>query len=140
MRLAKQRVRSFCHLKTAWGIAVLMTGLFLSFTVPAWAAPAGPTISLMIDGKGIETDVAPLIVQRRMFVPLRAIAEHTGAEVEYAASTGRVTLKTPIHSTAVFIGNETAYKDGQKYELDAAPQVKQGRTMVPVRFVSEALG
>ncbi|WP_235828097.1 stalk domain-containing protein [Brevibacillus migulae] len=139
--MAKRQMRASLRLQTVLGAIALMAGIFMfSPTATTSAASPGPTISLMIDGKGIETEVTPRIVQRRMLVPLRAVAENTGVDVEYAASTGRVTLKTPIHSTAVFVGKKTAYKDGKTFALDAAPVIVQGRTLVPIRFVSEALG
>jgi len=141
MNVAKRQMRTSLRLQSVLGAIALMAGVFAwSPTATTSAASPGPTISLMIDGKGIDTEVTPRIVQQRMLVPLRAVAENTGVDVEYAASTGRVTLKTPIHSTAVFVGKKTAYKDGKIFELDAAPIIVQGRTLVPVRFVSEALG
>ena len=38
------------------------------------------------------------------------------------------------------IGNKTAYVDGVPVSLDVPPQIINGRTMVPIRFVSENLG
>jgi len=41
----------------------------------------------------------------------------------------------------LFIGNATAYINGDTYTLDSAPYIKPpGRTMVPLRFISEGLG
>jgi hypothetical protein len=38
------------------------------------------------------------------------------------------------------IGNKIAYVDGNELTLDVPPQIINGRTMVPVRFISEGLG
>lgn len=38
------------------------------------------------------------------------------------------------------IGSTTALVDGREVELDAAPRIENGRTLVPIRFVAEALG
>ncbi|MCX8095787.1 MAG: copper amine oxidase N-terminal domain-containing protein [Caldisericia bacterium] len=38
------------------------------------------------------------------------------------------------------IGNKLAYVDGSQLPLDVPPQILNGRTMVPVRFISEGLG
>ncbi len=38
------------------------------------------------------------------------------------------------------IGNKTAYVDGVPVSLDVPPQIINGRTLVPIRFVSENLG
>ncbi|HZG17108.1 MAG TPA: stalk domain-containing protein, partial [Candidatus Bathyarchaeia archaeon] len=94
--MAKRQMRTSLRLQTVLGAIALMVGVFAwSPIATTSAASPGPTISLMIDGKGIDTEVTPRIVQQRMLVPLRAVAENTGVDVEYAASTGRVTLKTP---------------------------------------------
>lgn len=38
------------------------------------------------------------------------------------------------------IDSKTAKVDGKQIELDVAPIIKNGRTLVPIRFISEALG
>lgn len=38
------------------------------------------------------------------------------------------------------IGSTTAIVDGREVELDVPPQIVNGRTLVPLRFVAEALG
>ncbi len=38
------------------------------------------------------------------------------------------------------IGSRTAYKDKQALQLDAPPMIVQGRTLVPLRFIAEAMG
>jgi hypothetical protein len=37
------------------------------------------------------------------------------------------------------IGEATAYIDGAEYELDVPASIIDGRTMVPIRFVAEAM-
>lgn len=38
------------------------------------------------------------------------------------------------------VGSSTAYVNGEAYTLDAAPVIRNNRTMLPVRFVAESLG
>jgi hypothetical protein len=40
----------------------------------------------------------------------------------------------------MLVGSKTAYVDGVLKTLDAAPNIVAGRTLVPIRFVSEGLG
>jgi len=124
-----------------WLGAAAVLGLLLGSMSPTTAAAAtGPVISLMIDGKGVPTEVSPTVKNQRMLVPIRAIAEHTGVSVYYTSQTRRITLKGNGHQAAVFVGSRTGYLDGKRAELDAVPMIVRGRTLVPVRFVSEALG
>jgi hypothetical protein len=48
---------------------------------------------------------------------------------------------TPGEQLAVFtIGQSSFFLDGQSYNTDAAPFISSGRTLVPVRYLAEALG
>jgi regulator of replication initiation timing len=53
------------------------------------------------------------------------------------ASTKGTSDKTIIK---MLVGSKTAYVDGVLKTLDAAPNIVAGRTLVPIRFVSEGLG
>jgi len=97
-----------------------------------------------VNGKTMELDVAPFIDQGRTLVPFRFIGESLGAEVTFTTdSSGRVDMVTyTLGDTHVvlFIDRAEALVNGEKYELGVPARIVQGRTVVPVRFVSEALG
>ena len=91
--------------------------------------------SIMVNGEGRTTDVAPQAVNGRTLVPLRFIAETMGAEVDWIEE----------HRTAVVV------LDGVRVELpigyvnptiglDVPAQLLNGRTLVPLRYISETLG
>lgn len=103
-------------------------------------ATSVPRIFLMVDGKGIKTDVAPQIVNNRMLVPIRAVSEASKAEVTYKASTKQVLITTETEQFAYKVNQKTAWDNGKKHTLDASPIVKEGRVLVPIRSVSELLG
>lgn len=117
---------------------------------PAPASPAAPApqpastpgadVNLFIDGTNKTADAAPVIVNNRTLVPLRMIFETLGATVEWVAETKTVNAKKGSTSISLQIGSSIAKKDGKSITLDAAPQLIDGKTMVPLRFVSEALG
>ena len=52
----------------------------------------------------------------------------------------RVTGESDKVLITMQIGNNTAYVDGALVSLDVPPQIIKGRTLVPIRFVSENLG
>ncbi len=77
-----------------------------------------------------------------VMVPIRFISEKLGAKVGYEQSSGKqtVTLKTDKHSVTLTVGLSTAVVDGESKTYDSKIIVKQQRTYVPLRLVSEGLG
>ncbi len=77
-----------------------------------------------------------------VMVPIRFISEKLGAKVGYQQSKGKqtVTLKTDKHSVTLTVGSSTAVVDGDSKTYDSKIIVKQQRTYVPLRLVSEGLG
>ncbi|MFD1886669.1 copper amine oxidase N-terminal domain-containing protein [Paenibacillus wenxiniae] len=77
-----------------------------------------------------------------VMVPIRFISEKLGAKVGYQQSKGKqtVTLKTDKHSVTLTVGSSTAVVDGESKTYDSKIIVKQQRTYVPLRLVSEGLG
>ena len=98
------------------------------------------TISMQIGNNGVVLnnenkilDAAPLISQNRTMVPLRFIAEAFGANVSWAQDTKTVTI--------VIDGKVLTMRINQELEgFGAAPIISNGRTMVPIRYISEELG
>lgn len=112
--------------------------LFISMTLPVQAAGSG--ITLIINGQPALSDVAPIIQNNRTMVPLRVISEGLGAEVfwDNASRTVRITL--PDGEIRLGIGQSKALIRNEEYKLDAPPVIIGNRTMVPLRFIGEALG
>ncbi len=95
--------------------------------------------ALYLDGKLLNTDVPPIIVQNRSFVPVRSIFEKMGAEVTWIKSRQQVIIRSSDTRIVLNVNSTTAYVDDETVEMDVAPFIKDGRTMVPVRFISEKL-
>lgn len=94
---------------------------------------AGPTV--VLDGKPLET--AGVIDNGRTLVPLRAVFEAMGAQVTY--DQGIIDVAGSQASVRLHVGRQTAYVNGQSHLLDVPARIVDGRTMVPFRFVAEAL-
>lgn len=120
------------------GVFFLIAGLWVQST-EAREKP-GPEISLMIDGIGIGTDVQPLQKNGRMLVPVRAIAEKTGAKVWYDAQKRQVEIRKEHKNIMIPIDRSFAHINGEQVSLDVPATIVNRRTLIPVRFVSEALG
>lgn len=98
------------------------------------------TIPIHIQGKQVRPDTPPILQNNRTFVPIRYIAESFGAKVNWNEQAQQVTIDNGNTHIVLYIGNRVAQKNGIDIELDVAPFIKNDRTYVPLRFISEALG
>ncbi len=101
--------------------------------------PARP-VTIVVDGEVIESDVPPVNLHGRVFVPLRAIFEALRAEVRWDQTTRSVTAHTDGRRVTLTIGSRQAIVNGESLEMDVEPFILANRTMIPVRFASQALG
>ena len=120
-------------------------------------------ITVMLNGRRLMFDVPPQIMNDRTMVPMRAIFEALGADVDWYADTQTISaVATDVHRTAVYlgIGNdimevETIYlwigmpedyprpdvfSSTIEVTLDVAPIIVNDRTLVPLRAISESFG
>jgi len=95
---------------------------------------------VMVDGRATIVDAAPEIVAGRTFVPIRFIAETFGSTVTWLPETRGITITLGSTTIMLQIGNATAVIKGKIIALDAAPYIKNGRSMVPLRVISESFG
>lgn len=85
-------------------------------------------------GKGTEV----VIVNGRTFLPVRALIENMGGEVEWDHWNQKVSLYFNKHKIDLWIGNKTAKVDGVNKETDVEPYISgSNRTMLPLRFIVE---
>jgi len=87
-----------------------------------------------------ELDVAPYIKEGYTMVPLRFVAEAFGAKVGWDDATKTVTIDFAGHNMKVVIGSTEAVVDGETVTMPLPAEIVNSRTMVPVRFISEAFG
>ncbi|MBO5007612.1 MAG: S8 family serine peptidase [Clostridia bacterium] len=97
---------------------------------------------LVIDGEVIPIDESGSVAyveNGRTMMPVRGIAEAIGAEVSYDNDTQTVTVENEDTMIAMTIGENEMEVNGQSVMLLNAPEIKDERTMLPVRDVAEAL-
>ncbi|MDQ2679423.1 MAG: copper amine oxidase N-terminal domain-containing protein [Candidatus Eremiobacteraeota bacterium] len=114
--------------------------LALVFAAAANAAipAAAATVSVSVNGQGISFDQPPIERAGRVFVPLRGVFERLGASVVYA--NGLINATGNGHNVSLHIGSTAATVNGQTIYSDVAPFIIGSRTLVPLRFVAQALG
>ncbi len=97
--------------------------------------------TLLINGESVKVETAPYVVgEGTTLVPVRVITEAFGAKVGWDGDTRTVTLNYPDVNIVLQIGNPIAEVNGEAVTLLAAPELPDGRTMVPLRFISENFG
>ena len=96
--------------------------------------------AVTIDKELLQTDVSPTIINGRVMVPMRAISEALGADVQWDATFKTIDISKDSTLIAMTLGSSRATINNVYHSMDTAAISIDGRTMVPVRFVSEALG
>ena len=91
-------------------------------------------------GQTVVNDVAPIARNNRTLLPIRFIAEALGAQVEWNADLQKVTIRKADLLIELYLGQTTAYVNGQPVVLDVAAFAENNRTYLPLRFIAENLG
>jgi Copper amine oxidase N-terminal domain. len=103
--------------------------------------PPAPAIRVNINGTPLEFAGQPPVEQEgRILVPLRGIFERLGASVRFDAAARTITAIKSGKQVVLRLGDTIAVVGNEAVPLNAPPQVIGGTTLVPLRFVSEALG
>jgi serine protease Do len=75
---------------------VILCVIILTVFLAAGPALGQSTISLVVDGREIACDVPPQNVGGRVLVPIRAVAEALGCQVQYSAGTRQVQVSAAV--------------------------------------------
>ena len=118
-------------------VAVLSSGCVMAKNSSADNADA---IKVTYNGEAITFDVQPEIVDDRVLVPMRAIFETLGAKVKWDGDSQTITSKKKSKTISMTIGSTDMTKDDETYTFDVSPVIEDGRTLVPLRAISELLG
>jgi len=102
--------------------------------------PANDEIKVLLNGEAISFDQPPIIENGRTLVPLRAIFEAMGADVEWDNATRTVTAELDGVNISLTIGSNILYRNGEAVTLDVPAKIEGGRTLVPVRAIAESFG
>ncbi|GIO30720.1 MULTISPECIES: family 10 glycosylhydrolase [Paenibacillus] len=124
-----------------WMILALILILMLPVT-NVQARTSTPPITITLDGNPVASDVNPYIIPKIYvtMVPLGVISEGLGASVNWEQTTKTVTILQNGSSMSLTNGKKTATVNGAAVALDASVEIKNGRIMVPLRFIGENLG
>ena len=96
-------------------------------------------ITVFYNGSEISFDQLPYKENDRVLVPMRAIFETLGAEVEWNEAEQSITAVRGTDVIKMQIGSVTITKNGEVIESDTAPRLVGERTFVPLRVIAESL-
>ncbi|HYK54393.1 MAG TPA: stalk domain-containing protein [Candidatus Eremiobacteraceae bacterium] len=118
-------------------IALIFMGVTIAYNAYMMPATAS-TYQVMLNGLNLALSQAPIMRGGRLFVPMRSIFQGLNAGVAYY--NGTINATAGDNTVQVKVGSNEAVVDGRQTFLDAAPFIIGSTAMVPLRFVSEALG
>ncbi|WP_165861271.1 stalk domain-containing protein [Paenibacillus paeoniae] len=128
------------------------TALGQAFTEPLWGAyktvkprKSGVPISIVVGGKEVVTDYAPVIKKGRTFLSLRDVTDALGAELKWNAATSTATITLEDRTVAITVGADKITINGKSVPLNAEPAYLQQfsgekKTYVPLAALSDGLG
>ncbi|HAA34507.1 MAG TPA: hypothetical protein DCD97_04265 [Firmicutes bacterium] len=102
---------------------------------------AGGAIRITLDDTVVETDVPPYIDENsRTMVPVRFVTQGLGCYVEWNQEEQQIRVSRSGIVVELYIGQKIARVNGTEKGMDTTAVLKEGRTMVPLRFLAETFG
>ena len=132
-------------------LLIFVLTVIMVLTTASFNVSANNDILVFVNGKEVVFDVPPQIINGRTMVPMRKICEAIGAGVEWDEETKQITIATiskgvemVVGSPKISVGHVDFKKDeyivDEEKEIECAPCIVDGRTLVPVRALAEPLG
>lgn len=122
---------------TKTGVSVLALSAGLGVVAQA---QSGPAPQIAVNGQLLRTESGAFTKNNRVLVPMRDIFESLGATVNYNDLTRQIAAQRGTTIVRMTLGSSQASVNNVPVTLDSAASSYGGRTYVPLRFVSEAMG
>lgn len=117
------------------------------YTVRRGARQTPTPAHIVVNGKPVATDQPPVFYKSeitlsnvQILVPMRFVAEALGADVRWDQAARTAIIRRGESDIRLRAGSERQSVNGRIVRTHVPVRVLNGRTMVPIRFVSEALG
>ncbi|MCL2873844.1 MAG: copper amine oxidase N-terminal domain-containing protein [Defluviitaleaceae bacterium] len=95
-------------------------------------------VRVLVNGDYLET--TGIIIEDRTLLPVRAVGEAVGGDVDWNSETRQVTLIHDETTILLTIDDTTAIVNGEAVELDVPAKILNDRTFLPLRFIGDILG
>lgn len=97
-------------------------------------------VSVNVDNSYVKSEVRPTIIDGNTMVPLRAIFEALGTDVQWIDQTKTVVSTKDSVNISLTIGSKTMLVNHKEVQLEVAPVIVEGNTLLPLRAISSAFG
>ena len=121
-------------------IIAILTIFVMLFSLSLVSYAEENPITVLLDGEQLTFDVNPVLENGRTLVPMRVIFEALGAKVDWDQDTWTAIATKDDIKIEISIDSTQMLKNGEIVTLDVPAKLIDGRTLVPVRAVSEGLG
>lgn len=115
---------------------VLATLMILSAASISYAS----TPKVVLNGIELNFDVPPIVENSRTLVPFKSVLEALGANIGWDPELQLVTATKGSTEIRLWIGSTDISINGNMSVIDVPPIIYNGRTLVPLRVISEVLG
>lgn len=122
----------------------------IKFTMPSLSSDAGlPTgkvvmaigqKSLTANGQSKTMEVAPVMKGASTYIPIKYVLDTFGGRAVWDAANQRITVTRGGKVMDLTVGDTDFILNGKRKGANVAPYISNGRTLVPLRLVSEQLG
>ncbi|MDQ0047989.1 cell wall-associated NlpC family hydrolase [Paenibacillus polymyxa] len=123
-------------------VLLALLGVSLLQVTPSHAnsVQSTPATTVYVDDRPLQLAAQPLLLEGTALVPMRQLFEAQGVELSWNASSKTVTATKNDMVLTYRIGELAATINSKTLSLNVPGQIVEGNTMIPLRFVSEALG
>lgn len=122
-------------------LAVLICTLFVFSSASVFAADISTVANpVVVGGEEIRFDQPPVLYDTVLMLPLRFIVEKLGAKVSWQDELKTVFCSLGENVTTLQIGNNKMFVNTESFELEKAPVILEGRTLVPTFVIEQITG
>ncbi|MFD1888082.1 N-acetylmuramoyl-L-alanine amidase family protein [Paenibacillus wenxiniae] len=125
--------------KHNWILGMLL--VLLLMVMPS-VGHAAQQAHINLNGKELSmpSNVDIVSMKGSVMIPLRVVVEQLGYKVSWAGPSQTATISQGSNVVALTAGSTTAIVNGKQFDLEAAPIIQHGTTLVPLRFLGENTG
>lgn len=120
-------------------LCVMGTGVFVGADAISINLKIGSPY-MTVNGVEKEIDAAPVIINDRTLLPVRAVVEEMGGSVDWNGVTRQAVLNQENKEIILTIDSDIVLLNGESQTLDTAPVIISGRTFLPIRVIAESFG
>jgi len=96
--------------------------------------------TMLVNGEKKNIDAAPLLQNSTTYVPIKYVLDTFGGSAAWNNTAKKITVTRGTTVLELTVGKKEFFINGSKKQADVSPIIVNGRTLVPLRLVSEQLG